>query len=81
MFRKCQFVKVQKTFKNIIKAIEIHVYQSNFVTISTRRKSDGTCLFQQKLYRNQSIDLQCKSTEWFLYKYVPTENNFRKEFN
>ena len=72
-------MKVQKTFKNIIKAIEICRYYSNFVAISTRRKFYGKFLFQQDLYRNQSIDSQCKSIEWFLYKHVPTEKNFRKE--
>ena len=39
-----------------MKAIEIHGYHGNFITISTRIKYYGEFLFQQELYRNQSID-------------------------
>ena len=51
------------------------------MTVSTRIKSYGKFLFQKELYRNQSINSQCKSIEWFQHKRVSTEKNFRKDFN
>ena len=46
------------------------------VIFSTQIKSYGKFLFQQELYRNKSIDFQCKSIECFLYKHAPTEKKF-----
>ena len=62
----------------MIKAITIHGYHGNVVTVSPQIKSYGEFLFQQQLYRNQSIDWQCKAIEWVLYKHAPTEKKFLK---
>ena len=59
----------------------MHGYHGNFITISKLIKSSGEFLFQQELYRNQSIDWQCKAIEWFLYNIFLLKRNFQKDFS